>query len=198
MAGFFTKYKKMGKVLNIQGQHFGKQASLAYSDLRGYIYPNLDVVHLYDENEKTFAYLHEAGHIELFTEDENLADNYAFVEYVKLGLPTASIMSCLNKCLPNNNLSKQRIQFMSERVRRFEELKKIQSLNGAGDWLNIIGQAFGIGAQVAGGTSTDQQLAIEEAKRVQTEEANKKTVSYILIGTAIITVVLVSFFILKK
>ncbi len=168
----------------------------AYSNFSGTILVNRNVFKQLTPNERTFILLHEAGHVELMTTDENKADGYAFHEYVKLGLPVDEIVPVMNKVLTSKPQNLHRIEMMKKRIDLFKT--KINSIDGAGDWLTLVGQAFGIAGQAAGGTSTEEQISIQEAKNEAIEIERRKNTSYILAGIALILIVGVSILIFNK
>jgi hypothetical protein len=170
----------------------------AFSNFDGVILVNKNIMKLLNSNERTFILLHEAGHIELLTKDENRADAYAFLEYVKLGLPVEHILTAMKRVLTNKPQSRERIDYMQKRIDQYNAAK-INAFDGTtGDWLTVIGQLFGLGAQVAGGTSTAEEIEKQEAARVQEEATRKKTISYLLMGGAVIALIVVSIIIFKK
>ena len=168
----------------------------AYSNFGGTILVNKNVFSQLTANERTFILLHEAGHIELLTTDENKADGYAFFEYVKLGLPASEILTVMNKVLTSTPQNAERVEMMKKRIDLYNN--KINGMDGAGDWLTLIGQVFGVAGQAAGGTSTEEQISIQEAKQESAEIERRKNTSYILAGIALIAIVGISILIFNK
>ncbi len=164
----------------------------AYSKISsGLILVNRNVFKHLNEHERTFVLLHEAGHIELETADEVKADAYAYNEYVALGLPVDHIITAMDKVLSNKQQNHERKAIMKERISK----NKIQCVdgNGWGDWLSWGAAALGLGSQLAGGTTAENEAAALEAKKIEQEESNKKTISYILAGLAIVAVAILIF-----
>jgi len=185
----------MGKVKEIKEVYLSNNKA-AYSNFKGTILVNRNVFAKLNSNERTFILLHEAGHIELHTKDEHEADNYAFLEYVKMNLPTDSILSAMKQVLTDTPENRSRLNIMQIRINKYNNL--YQSFDGStGDWLSIVSNLFGIGSQIAGGTSTAEQIAQQQAELEKKEQERKRIVGYLLIAGAVV-IALIVFSKLKK
>jgi len=163
---------------------------VAYSSLQGEILVNKNVFTKLNKNERTFVLLHEAGHIELQTQDEHQADAYAFKEYLKLGLPLENIISCMKKVLSNKELNRKRIMYMEKRINNPSQIAAFDGTTG--DWLSVIGKLFGIGSQIAGGTSAEQTAEEQAELQAQQELERKKQITFYLgIGGAVALIILI-------
>lgn len=141
------------------------------------------------ENGLNYALLHEAGHIEQETENEFLADAYAFKEFIRLGLPITELLPAMAKSLHDSPQNRERFAYMTERINQYNHAK-MNGLNGmsTADVLSTIGNLFGVASQVAGGTSAENQLAIAEAQKEAEATQQRKNISYILAGLAIVAI----------
>jgi hypothetical protein len=196
-GGFFLYFKKM-KVVKVE-ECYLTNGKAAYSKIsEGLILVNRNVFSQLNKYERTFVLLHEAGHIELETADECKADAYAYSEYVKLGFPVSQILTAMDKVLTNKPQNSERKSIMKQLVSQ----TKLQSVDGAptgwGDWLSWGAAALGLGSKIAGGTAAEKEAADAEAKALEADANNKKTIAYILAGLALVAVVVLIFIYKKK
>ena len=87
----------------------------------GVVYLNLNVYPYLKREHQRFVIWHEQGHIVLNTSNELLADEFAFSQYAKAGLPLSESVFALSKVLsmesPEHNL---RIYHQLERAKEFD------------------------------------------------------------------------------
>ncbi len=169
-------------------------SKVAYSSFSGEILINKNVIKDYDTNERTFILLHEAGHIELQTENEHEADAYAFFEYKKLGLPLHSILSAMEKALTDKPINRERKLIMQKRI---ESKSNLQSFDAGDwkDWLKLI--AGGSGLAVEQIEKNDPETIAQEKEIEKEKEKKKKRTALILAGAGVVLIV-VLFLVMRK